>query len=389
MANKYWVGGSGLWNNSSTTNWSNTSGGAGGAAIPGAADVAIFDDNSGTGTVTLYSTLTAGTGVSMLTDNITLELAENVVLLPAVRSMSFQKGTINLNSYSLSVGIFRADFNNTRTMNFGTGKLVITGSNATVFNLTWGAQLTLTGSKRVELNNAAATGTRVIFGTFTTQGGTENNTPDIYVLNGSDIVSLSTSASGFRTLDFTGFTGTLAASSSNKTIFGDLVISSGMTMYTGLTGLVFAGTTARQITTAGKTFDFPLVFNGVGGTFTFQDALTQGSTRAFTVTNGTVKLKHGVTSTVGAFATSGTTQKFLESTLAGTQATLSQASGTVSASNLTIKDIAATGGATWNAFYSNGNNDAGNNTGWNFGGTPAVSAEVTYRLRSLTTPRRF
>lgn len=366
MANKYWVGGSGPWNNSSTANWSDTSGGAGGAVIPGAGDVAIFDDNSGTGTVTLYSTLTAGTGVSMLTDNITLELAENVVLLPSARSMSFQKGTINLNSYSLSVGLFRADFNNARTINFGTGKLVITGANAVVFNLTYGAQLTLTGSKRVELDNAAATGTRSVYGTYTTQGGTENNTPDIYVLNGSDTVSLTTSANGYRTLDFTGFTGTLAASSNNKTIFGDLVISSGMTMYTGATALIFASTTTQKITTAGKTFDFPLTFNGAGGAMEFQDALTQGSTRAFTITNGTVKLKHGVTSTVGAFATSGATQKFLESTLAGTQATLSQASGTVSASNLTIKDIAATGGATWNAFVSNGNVDASNNTGWDF-----------------------
>ncbi len=109
-----------------------------------------------------------------------------------------------------------------------------------------------------------------------------------------------------------------------------------------------------------------MTFDGVGGTFAFQDALTQGSTRAFTITNGTVQLKNGVTSTVGAFATSGANQKFLESTLAGSQATLSQASGTVNATFLTIKDINATGGATWNAFTSNNNVDAGNNTGWDF-----------------------
>jgi hypothetical protein len=110
----------------------------------------------------------------------------------------------------------------------------------------------------------------------------------------------------------------------------------------------------------------PLTFNGIGGTFAFQDALTQGSTRAFTITNGTVQLKNGVTSTVGAFATSSTNQKFLQSTLAGSQATLSQASGTVNASNLTIQDINATGGATWQAFTTNNNVDAGNNLGWDF-----------------------
>jgi hypothetical protein len=133
-----------------------------------------------------------------------------------------------------------------------------------------------------------------------------------------------------------------------------------------------------------------MVFNGIGGTWAFQDALTQGSTRAFTVTNGTVQLKNGVTSTVGAFATSGTNQKFLQSTLAGSQATLSQASGTVNASYLTIQDINATGGATWNALWSNNNVDSGNNTGWFFGDQPIINAvEYTYKIRSFTQPRRF
>ena len=48
MANRYWVpGGSGAWNN--TNNWSNTSGGASGASIPGSADDVYFDANSGNG----------------------------------------------------------------------------------------------------------------------------------------------------------------------------------------------------------------------------------------------------------------------------------------------------------------------------------------------------
>ena len=37
-----------------------------------------------------------------------------------------------------------------------------------------------------------------------------------------------------------------------------------------------------------------------------------------------------------------------------------------SVSFVSIKDIAATGGATWNAFSSSGNVDAGNNSGWDF-----------------------
>ena len=53
MAVRYWVGGSGTWDASSTTNWSASSGGASGASAPTSADDVIFDTNSGSGTVTL------------------------------------------------------------------------------------------------------------------------------------------------------------------------------------------------------------------------------------------------------------------------------------------------------------------------------------------------
>ena len=42
MANRYWVGGTGSWN-ATTTNWSATSGGAGGASVPTLADDVFFD----------------------------------------------------------------------------------------------------------------------------------------------------------------------------------------------------------------------------------------------------------------------------------------------------------------------------------------------------------
>jgi hypothetical protein len=108
--------------------------------------------------------------------------------------------------------------------------------------------------------------------------------------------------------------------------------------------------------------------------------LTQGSTRAFTIAAGTVKFKNGVTSTVGAFATSSTEQKFLGSTLAGSQATLTQAGGRVNASYLTIEDIDATGGATWDAFTNRRNIDDGNNDGWNFLSIPYPVFGSIFRL---------
>jgi len=49
MAIKYWVGGTGTWDASTTTNWSDTDGGAGGAVAPTSADDVVFNANSDTG----------------------------------------------------------------------------------------------------------------------------------------------------------------------------------------------------------------------------------------------------------------------------------------------------------------------------------------------------
>jgi hypothetical protein len=137
-----------------------------------------------------------------------------------------------------------------------------------------------------------------------------------------------------------------------------------------------------------KTIDNPIIFDGIGGSWLFFDALTLGSTRSLTFINGTIRLFAGTTNTVGSFATSGTNAKYLLSTTLGTAATISAASGTNTVSYLTIQDSYATGGATWDALAIT-NVDAGNNTGWLFSTTPSIGNEITMRLRSFTQPRRF
>jgi hypothetical protein len=139
----------------------------------------------------------------------------------------------------------------------------------------------------------------------------------------------------------------------------------------------------KTITSAGQTMDFPLTISGLGGTFSCSDALTLGSTQPLTMTNGTLQLKSGTTSTVGSFVTTGTTQKFLTSTNSTFQAQISDASGVNAVTYLTIQDNYATGGATWDATDST-NVDAGNNFGWSFSSIPASSAQITMGLRSFT-----
>lgn len=75
----------------------------------------------------------------------------------------------------------------------------------------------------------------------------------------------------------------------------------------------------------------------------------------------------GSTSTFTTFGLSGTAGNLvsLVSSSAGTQYTLSDASGFIVPTYLSIQDSAATGGAKW---YGTGTGtvDAGNNTGWIF-----------------------
>jgi len=315
MANRYWVGGSGTWDTTSTANWSSTSGGAAGASVPGIADVAIFDANSGTGTVTLGNTVSI---LRCLWTNF---------------AGSFDPSTFEINivgdgASSLWTGGTTATFLAIPTVNFTYG-----GANSRTVSIGY----TATFDRNINVNITAGSGT--------------------FTLSGTTHVS---------NLNCTGFTGSLAGG--NLHVTGNLTLDAGMSVAANTSTMFFPGSASSVVTTNGVTIDRPMSLPsaGVGRVLTFADALTQGATRAFNWTAGTIKLKNGVTSTVGAFGTFGTSQKFLQSSVAGSQATLTQAGGVVNASYLTIQDIKAVGGATWNAFTNRRNIDDGNNDGWNF-----------------------
>jgi hypothetical protein len=345
----------------------------------------FFDASSGTAAIVTIQASALGRTVNVDKSDITLLLAGSPTF---ANIFTFTQGTLDLAGNTLTALRFLTQNANTRTIAFGAGSIVVTGNAATVVAFQ-GSGLTLTGSKNIVSNYSGATGTRTF--SMSATGTTEDNVPNIAITAGTDTVA---SLARVRTLDFTGFKGAYN-SAATKTLFGGLIFDPGMTITGSANNHSFAATTGPfTITTAGLTLDFPLQFSGNGGTWAFSDALTQGVTRNFIVgasnATGTVQLRANATSTVGVFSTSGALQKYLQSTLAGSRATLSQASGTVTAASLTIQDIAATGGATWNAYVDQNNVDAGNNTGWNFGLSPTVLAyELPYEIRSFTQPRRF
>ena len=370
MATRYWVGGSGTWDATDTTHWSATSGGAGGASAPVAADNVNFDSNSGTGTVTLTATGTCASATHN-SANIEVALSGNATI---AGSYTLTLGTLSLQNNTFTCRNFSSSNSNPRTLAFGsTGQINLTGNSITLFTISSSTNLTTTGSKTVNATYNGSTGTRTVNGSAAI---TESNAINFNVTAGSDSLSLQ---NNFLNLNLTGFSGTLT--NNTRKVYYNFTIPSGVTITDGALITTLAGTTGTStITTNGVSLLFPITVDGVGGTFVFDGALTLGSDKAFTFTNGTVKFKSGTTNTVGSFVTSGTTQKYLQATTAGSQATLSDASGTNTVSYLTIKDNAATGGATWNAYRNLSNIDAGNNTGWDFLSTPVTTTTLAMRL---------
>jgi len=356
MATYFWVGGTGTWSATGNTQFAITSGGVPTLLNPISGDVVNFDSNSGTGTCTTAAGAIT-TQCIVNTSTLNFVLGANFTISNA---FTLTAGSLSLGSNTLTCRNFLTNSANTRTIDFGTGNITLTGSSMTIWTSPTSTNLTTSGSRTVNCTSSSSTGTRTI--STSSAAGTESAQVNFNVTAGSDTLTI---GSGCRTLDLTGFSGTLTNSA--RVVYGNLIISSGVTLNSGNNTTTFAATSGtQQVTTNGKTLNFPITQNGIGGTLELQDSLTMGSTRTFTLTNGTLRLKNGVTSTVGAFATSGTNQKFLRSTLAGSQATLSQSSGTVNATYLTIQDINATGGATWNARTDLGSKDISNNTGWNF-----------------------
>lgn len=87
----------------------------------------------------------------------------------------------------------------------------------------------------------------------------------------------------------------------------------------------------------------------------------------------TITFEAGSTTIVTDFTIQGVAGNLttINSSVPGTQFTLSKSSGTVSTDYLIIQDSNATGGATW---YAGANStDAGNNNGWIFASAPTYT----------------
>jgi hypothetical protein len=371
MADRYWILGTGTWDSTSTTNWSASSGGAGGASVPTAADNVFFDANSNVGTTAFTVTMAttprvcndftasgldgvmtlAGASIGLTVSGSLTFQATNftrtytgtttfnatttgktvttngvafngAVIFNGVgggwtlgsaltngvgQSTQLTNGTLDLSSYTLSTGFFSSSNANTRTIAFSTGQITVSGTSATIWTTSITTGLTTTGTQVVNITNATSTSRTILSGSLS-----EANSISFNISGALGTVTiLGTASETVRNLDFTGFGGTLSTTSTG-TIYGNLKFVSGMTLTVSGNAMTFGATSGtQQITSNTKTIDFPFTFNGIGGTFQLQDDLTMGSTRTVQLTGGTLDL-NGKTFTAGTgFVVSGTSTRNL------------------------------------------------------------------------------
>ncbi len=226
---------------------------------------------------------------------------EDAITLATNRTFTFTNGTLNLQSYTLTTGVFTSNSTNSRTLNFGTGKILISGTSTTAFN---GTNFTTTGSKLVERTGAGTT-------TFDTTW-TESNALNFSLVSG---ISGNNTITGYiNTLNVGNFT--LSLVNINISLFGNLVLGgTNITWSVSNTNIIFRGTTGTQlITTNGVTIRNGMTFEG-GATYQLQDAVTlAGSATIFpalTLNAGTLDLNDYTFTTVR-FATSGTTARSID-----------------------------------------------------------------------------
>lgn len=299
MAARFWVGGTGTWNNSSTTNWSATTGGAGGASAPTNADTVTFDANSGTAaTVTV-----ASTAVSLSTTvnkaDINLSLSGSPTLCTAAGTLTLTLGTITLNNFTISTGIFSSDNANTRTIAFGSGNIALTSTTAAtvVLAMATATGFTWTGTGGFT-RNMAATATMTL---GSTAGGSSTSAVNIIVNAGASTLTL-TASSHFNSLNFTGST---CSVNNQVNVYGDVIFASGGT-YTGFSPVFKATTTFSSL---GKQIN-SMIVSGTGITVTLGDALTVSPSFFTTLTEGTLDL-NGFSLSTGTFTSSGTLTRSL------------------------------------------------------------------------------
>lgn len=201
----FWVGGTGTWDNATTTHWASTSGGVGGVAVPSATDPVTFDGSSGGGTVTVAATINASNTINSLTLGAFTGTLDFSINNPNITITGVDGSGIGLD----------ASGTGTRTFNMGNGTWTFTNNSQNLLNFffTTGLTFNSNNSTIVVSNSSPANNRELQFGGLTFHA-----------------VTINTSGNNFaRIILDAGTVGTLTINSIN-----DVFFNSNMTISTAL-----------------------------------------------------------------------------------------------------------------------------------------------------------
>ncbi|MFY9308102.1 MAG: hypothetical protein WAQ28_03525 [Bacteroidia bacterium] len=260
----------------------------------------------GRGTHTLnFASLTYGNSLTINAVGGTYTLASAMNISTGLLTLT--NGTFNANTFNVDIGFFSSNNSNARTLSVGSGNWNVTTNNTTVWNTNVTTNLTYTTTPTINFTYSGSTGTRTLVMGSATASDTEARSINMNITAGSDVVSIRTLANN---INFTGFSGTFNYGTGNINVYGNVTISSGMTLGANSGNVfVFVGTGSQNVTSAGKIFDFPITING-GGTVKLLDNLSVGVTRKdITLTAGTLDLNGFTLTHFGVVSTTGTSTR--------------------------------------------------------------------------------
>jgi hypothetical protein len=296
MASRYWVGGSGNWDASTTTNWSATSGGAGGASVPTNSDDVFFNAASGAVTVTvtatancnnltftgftgtfagisqvsLYGSVLAVSGMTWAHSGLLLFVSGNDKTITSA-GKTLGPVTINCNSgttVSLSDAFSSSGAITVTTGNFTTNNnpvtassLVSSNSNTRTINL-GSSTVTLNGTG-TQLNFTTSTGLTFNAGTSTiSSSGTSIAT---FIPGGVNLYNVAFTNAGAGTITLTG-----SATFNNLSFVGPS--AAGVTQVTFDSPVTINGTLSTTGTAGNRRIWFRGVTYGIAQTLTINSA---------------------------------------------------------------------------------------------------------------------
>jgi hypothetical protein len=227
----------------------------------------------------------------------TFQLAD-ALTMSTTATFTWGGGTLNLNSFTLTCGLFDASASGTRFYTWGaTGAITCIGS-GTVFNAVVGLGLSHLGTPTVNISNNSGTAA-----TISATGMGEGQSFNFNITTGTYALTLA-STSVVRSLSFAGFTGSWSPGTNTTTFYGNLTLSSGMTTVGGTGAWTFAATSGTQTIASFGKQSSAITQSVAGTTIQLVDALNSAST--YTYTAGTLNINSFTLSCAAFSSTSGT-----------------------------------------------------------------------------------